>query len=485
MNNFEVIIGIENHVELKTNSKMFGLGPVTYGQIPNSQVSEVDMGYPGALPSVNKEGVRLALLACNALKMKIDPLLRFDRKNYFYPDLVKGFQITQQFFPIGKEGKIEITLENGSNKVIEIERLHIEEDTAKQTHKGELTYIDFNRSGVGLIEIVSKPFIRSVNEAVEYVNKLREILLYLGVSDVKMNEGSLRCDINISLRPYGYSKFGPKVEIKNLNSLNNVKKAIEFEISRQSKILLSGESIQQETRRFDENTQETVLMRKKDNAIDYKYFREPNIFPIKLDEKWTKEVLKNSPELASQKREKYIKKYQLSNEDTNYILSNLSLVNFFEECIVLGSDPKKVANYLITDIKALLNKDAIDLSQSKLKPKDISEIIKMLEKKLISSKHVKLILPISFETEKTVKEIVEENNLKLISDIKEIEKLLNNIIEQNSSLIKEQYEQRKERIEKTLMGQLMKETEGNVNPTIASEIIIRMIQDYLKNANLG
>ncbi|AUB31176.1 Asp-tRNA(Asn)/Glu-tRNA(Gln) amidotransferase subunit GatB [Spiroplasma floricola] len=480
MNNFEVIIGIENHVELKTNSKMFGLGPVTYGEIPNSQVSEIDMGYPGTMPSVNKEGVRLALLACNALNMIIDPVLRFDRKNYFYPDLVKGFQITQQFFPIGKEGKLEITLEDGSKKVIEIERLHIEEDTAKQTHKGDLTYIDFNRSGVGLVEIVSKPFIRSANEAVEYVNKLREILLYLGVSDVKMNEGSLRCDVNISLRPYGYSKFGPKVEIKNLNSLNNVKKAIEFEINRQSKILLSGYSVQQETRRFDESTQETVLMRKKDNAIDYKYFREPNIFPIQLNEKWIKEVINSSPELASQKREKYIKKYQLSSEDTNYILSDLSLVYFFEECIELGSDAKKVANYLITDIKSLLNKDGIELSQSKLKPKDISEIIKMLEENLISSKHVKVILPIAFETEKTIKEIVEENNLKLISDVKEIEKMLSKIIEQNSSLIKEQYEQRQERVEKTLMGQLMKETGGNVNPTVATEILIKMIKDYLK-----
>ncbi|WP_338985305.1 Asp-tRNA(Asn)/Glu-tRNA(Gln) amidotransferase subunit GatB [Spiroplasma endosymbiont of Diplazon laetatorius] len=476
MNNFEVIIGIENHVELKTNSKMFGVGPVSYGETPNSKVSEVDMGYPGALPSVNKEGVKLAILACNALQMEIDPLLRFDRKNYFYPDLVKGFQITQQFFPIGKEGKINITLEDGTTKTIEIERLHIEEDTAKQTHKGDLTYIDFNRSGVGLVEIVSKPFIRSASEAVEYVNQLREILLFLGISDVKMNEGSLRCDVNISLRPYGYPEFGSKVEIKNLNSLNNVKKSIEFEIKRQSKILLSGGKVDQETRRFDESIQETVLMRKKDNAVDYKYFREPNIFPIKLDENWIKEVISSSPELASEKRKKYLDNYQLSSDDANYILSDLSLVKFFEESISLGSDPKKVANYLITDIKALLNKDGIELTQSKLQPKDISEIIKMMDEGVISSKHVKTILPIAFETEKSVQQIADENNLKLISDINEIKKILQPIVEQNIELIKEQYEQRPERVEKTLMGQLMKETGGNVNPTVATEVIIEMIK---------
>ncbi|AGR41823.1 Asp-tRNA(Asn)/Glu-tRNA(Gln) amidotransferase subunit GatB [Spiroplasma diminutum] len=479
MNNFEVIIGIENHVELKTNSKMFGLGPVTYGEIPNSQVSEVDMGYPGTLPSVNKEGVRLALLACNALNMQIDPLLRFDRKNYFYPDLVKGYQITQQFFPIGQEGKLEITLEDGTIKIIEIERLHIEEDTAKQTHKDDLTYIDYNRSGVGLVEIVSKPLIRSAFEAVEYVNQLREILLFLGVSDVKMNEGSLRCDINISLRPYGYDGFGPKVEIKNLNSLSNVKKSIEFEIKRQSKILLSGGEIDQETRRFDEASQETVLMRKKVNAVDYKYFREPNIFPIMLEQKWINEVVNNSPELASKKRKKYTSEYNLSLDDTNYILSDLALVKFFEEAILLGSDPKKIANYLITDIKALLNKDGIEIKDSKIKPKDIHEIISMLDEGLISSKHVKTILPIAFESEKDIKSITEENNLKLISNVNEIRDILIPIVEQNLDLIKEQYEQRPERIEKTLMGQLMKETGGNVNPTVATEVIVELIKNSL------
>jgi aspartyl-tRNA(Asn)/glutamyl-tRNA(Gln) amidotransferase subunit B len=285
MNNFEVVIGIENHIELKTKTKMFAPAPVSFGSEPNTQISSVDLGYPGALPTVNREGVRLALLACNALNMKIEPLLRFDRKNYFYPDLVKGFQITQNYHPIGSNGTLKATMPNGEVKEFTIERLHIEEDTAKQNHISETTYLDYNRSGIGLIEVVSNPVMRSADDAVAYVDHLREIVLFLGVSDAKMNEGSLRCDVNISLRPYGAKEFGNKVEIKNLNSLNNVRKAIEFEIKRQSKMLLNGEVVDQETRRFDEATQETILMRKKSSAVDYRYFREPNIHPIQLDAK--------------------------------------------------------------------------------------------------------------------------------------------------------------------------------------------------------
>ncbi|KAJ3625350.1 hypothetical protein Zmor_004317 [Zophobas morio] len=262
---------------------MFAQGPVSYGSEPNTEISAVDLGYPGALPTVNKAGVEHALRACHALNMTIDPLLRFDRKNYFYPDLVKGFQITQQYHPIGSNGSLTATMPDGSTKTFEIERLHIEEDTAKQNHIGDTTYLDYNRSGIGLVEVVSRPVMRSAEDAVAYVDKLREVVLYLGVSDAKMNEGSLRCDVNISLRPYGTEEFGNKVEIKNLNSLSNVKKAVEFEIKRQTELLLKGEVVDQETRRFDEASQETVLMRKKSSAVDYRYFREPNIHPIQLD----------------------------------------------------------------------------------------------------------------------------------------------------------------------------------------------------------
>jgi len=480
MNNFEVIIGIENHVELKTKTKMFAPSLVSYGSEPNTDICEVDLGYPGALPTVNKEGVKLAIIACKALNMEIESHLVFDRKNYFYPDLVKGFQITQQYQPIGRNGFIEIDVCGGLKKRIEIERLHIEEDTAKQIHKENLTYLDYNRSGVGLIEIVSKPLIRSANEAVEYINSLREILLFLGVSDVKMNEGSLRCDINISLRPYGFSGFGVKVEIKNLNSINNVKKAIEYEIKRQTELILSGNKVQQETRRFDENKQETVLMRVKTDAVDYKYFREPNILPIMLDKKWIDEVINSSLELASKKRKRYVENYNLKIEDVNYILSSLELTNFFESSLELGCNPTRLLNYLITDIKALLNKENITIDKSKLTPINMYEIMKLSDEGIISSKHIKILLPLVFENDKSVNQLVEENNLKLINDETTIINLLTPIIESNNKMILENYETRFERIEKTIMGQLMKETNGNINPDRAANLIKIMVKKIIK-----
>ncbi|AKX33776.1 aspartyl/glutamyl-tRNA amidotransferase subunit B [Spiroplasma litorale] len=470
MTNFEIIIGIENHVELKTKTKMFSDAPVTYGLHQNTMVNEIDLGYPGALPSVNKKGVELAVLACNALKMKINKILRFDRKSYFYSDLPKGFQITQQFHPIGKEGKIEIENSNGK-KFIEIERLHIEEDTAKQIHKDGKTYIDYNRCGVGLVEIVSKPVLKNSEDVISYISKLRETLLFLNVSDVKMNEGSFRCDVNISLRPFGYEGFGNKVEIKNLNSLGNVKKAIDFEIKRQSELLLNNKLVEQETRRFDENIQETVLMRKKTDAIDYKYFREPNIFPIILEDSWINDVINNSPELANVKRLRFVNEYNFSIEDTNFLLNDYYLTKFFEECVTLGANPKKVLNYITSDIKSLLNKDNISINQSQLLPKNIVEIINLLDEGIISSKHVKSIIPICFENLTNVKELIDKNNWKLISDKSEIVKLLEPIIDKNKTLIQENYLNRPERVEKTIMGELMKITGGNVNPKVSMEII--------------
>lgn len=477
MTNFEVIIGIENHTELKTKSKMFAPALNTYGMEPNSKVSSQDLGYPGALPNVNKQGVKLAILICNALNMKIDRTLIFDRKNYFYPDLVKGFQITQFFNPIGSEGYLEARLSNGKTKKFEIERLHIEEDTAKQNHIGDKTFIDYNRSGIGLAEIVSKPVMRSAEEAVVYVEKLREVLIFTGASDAKMNEGSLRCDVNISLRPIGFDGFGNKVEIKNLNSLNNVKKAIEFEIKRQTQVLLSGKEVIQETRRFDESIQETVSMREKSDSIDYKYIREPNIFPIKLDDEWVNGIIANAPELADQKRKKYISVFGLDEKEVNYILSNINLTNFFEETISYVPEYKKVVNYIIGDIKNFLNKDNSEINEHFLTPKKLSEIILKMNDGIISSKHAKQILEIVFNENKEVEEIIEKLDLKLISDKIEIKNYLISIIEQNKDLIINQYESRPERVEKQIMGQLMKITHGNVNPEIGMEIIKKEIKN--------
>ena len=280
--NFETVIGLEVHCELTTNSKMFSSSPVTFGKDPNTQVNEVDLGMTGTLPVLNKKGVEYALRVCHTLNMEINELLRFDRKNYYYSDLPKGFQITQDRYPIGRNGTMEIEVD-GKKKIIEIERLHMEEDTAKQLHFDDHTLIDYNRAGIPLIEIVTKPTIRSGKEAAAYLEKLRSIFLYTEVSDAKMEEGSMRCDVNISIRPYGSDQFGTRTEIKNLNSISNVQKAIEFEASRQEKILLAGGEVLQETRRFDEALKETVLMRSKGDAVDYKYYPEPNILPIRLD----------------------------------------------------------------------------------------------------------------------------------------------------------------------------------------------------------
>lgn len=318
--NFEVIIGIENHIELKTKTKMFSPGKVNFNDPQNTNVHYTDIGWPGTMPTVNKKGVELAIKASAALGMKIDNKLIFDRKNYFYPDLPKGFQITQFYHPIGRDGKLEIMDLKKELKTITIERIHIEEDTAKQIHANNKTYLDYNRAGVGLIEVVTDPVFRNAHEVKEYIKLLREILLYTDVSDAKMNEGSLRCDVNISLRPIGSNLLFNRIEVKNLNSLNNIEKAIEFEIKRQSEILLKGQFIQMETRRFDEKTQKTILMRKKSDATDYKYFTESNIAPIKLEQKFINNIVDNLPELPQEKKLRFMKDYGLKIEEVNLIL---------------------------------------------------------------------------------------------------------------------------------------------------------------------
>ncbi|ATZ16623.1 aspartyl/glutamyl-tRNA(Asn/Gln) amidotransferase subunit B [Entomoplasma freundtii] len=477
LNNLEVIIGIENHVELKTKTKMFSPSPIIFGAHPNTAVHEIDLGYPGAMPSVNKEGVRLALLATNALKMTIDPLLIFDRKNYFYPDLAKGFQITQQFHPIGKEGKLEIQLSDMETKMIAIERLHIEEDTAKQIHKGDQTYLDYNRSGIGLIEIVTKPVMRSADEAVAYVEKLRETLLYLGVSDVKMNEGSLRCDVNISLRPYGKDQFGSKVEIKNLNSLMNVRKAIDFEIKRQTEILLNNQVVIQETRRFDEATQTTISMRSKADAIDYRYVAEPNITPIALDPEWIESVIATSPQLADEKRTIFQKKYGLKLVDINLLLTSREMTTFFEEVLSLTkpSDASKVLNYLLGDIQSELNTKNEIITDTKITPAKLAKLIEYFNANVISSKHFKTLIPLAMRDEASIDNLIEENHLKLIADPKILQNHLQTLIDQNQSVVA-QYQERPERVLKTIMGQLMKITQGNASPDIAQQILVALLK---------
>ena len=472
--NFETIVGIEIHVEMKTKSKMFSLAPISFGLKPNTEVVAFDMAFPGTMPRVNKEAVKNAIRVSNALHMSIDQEIWFDRKNYFYSDLPKGFQITQQARPIGSEGYLVINV-NGKDKKIGIERLHMEEDTCMQHHFSDYTLLDYNRAGIPLIEIVSKPEIRSGEEARKYVEKIREIVTFSNVSDGKMEEGSLRCDVNVSIRPYGSDKFGTKVEIKNLNSIANVEKAIDFEAKRQSELLLLGQEVEQETRRYDEAKKETVLMRKKTDAADYKYFTEPNIPPIKLSDEFVKEAIDTCPELYDQKLERFLNNYGLNEVDAKIILTSVDMANYYDEAAKFTKLYQPLANFMISDVNGYLNKKAISILDFKVEPKFISELVELLQSKKINSSQGKQIFEKLVKENKSPSIIQKEVGAVLINDEDEIHKLVLEVIEANPTL-RDDFKAGKTRAQGFVMGQIMKKTGGKVNPGIANKIILEELK---------
>lgn len=472
--NFEAIIGIEIHVEMKTKSKMFSLAPITFGNEPNTEVALLDMAFPGTMPRVNKEAVKNAIRVSNALHMSIDQELWFDRKNYFYSDLPKGFQITQQARPIGSEGYLEIDID-GKKKRINIERLHMEEDTCMQHHFTDYTLIDYNRAGIPLIEIVSKPEIRSGLEARKYVEKIREIVTFSNVSDGKMEEGSLRCDVNVSIRPYGSDKFGTKVEVKNLNSIANVEKAIDYEVKRQSQLLLMGKEVEQETRRFDEAKKETVLMRKKTDAADYKYFTEPNVVPIKLSDEFVAEAIRTCPELYDHKLERFLKDYELNEVDAKILLANVDFSLYYDEAAKFTKLYQPLANFMISEVNGYLNKNGIDIKSFNVEPKFISELVELLQSKKINSSQGKDIFAKLVKENKSPLIIQKEMGATLISDEGEIRKLVLEVLEQNSTL-RDDFKAGKTRAQGFVMGQIMKKTGGKVNPGIANKIIVEELK---------
>ena len=468
--NFETIVGIEIHVEMKTKSKMFSLAPIGFGLTPNSEVVAFDMAFPGTMPRVNKEAVKNAIRVSNALHMSIDQEIWFDRKNYFYSDLPKGFQITQQARPIGSEGYLIINV-NGKDKKIGIERLHMEEDTCMQHHFSDYTLLDYNRAGIPLIEIVSKPEIRSGEEARKYVEKIREIVTFSNVSDGKMEEGSLRCDVNVSIRPYGSDKFGTKVEIKNLNSIANVEKAIDFEAKRQSELLLLGKEVEQETRRYDEAKKETVLMRKKTDAADYKYFTEPNIPPIKLSDEFVKDAIDTCPELYDQKLERFLNNYGLNEVDAKIILTSVDMANYYDEAAKFTKLYQPLANFMISDVNGYLNKNAISILDFKVEPKFISELVELLQSKEINSSQGKQIFEKLVKENKSPLLIQKEVGAVLINDENKIHELVLEVLEANPTL-RDDFKAGKTRAQGFVMGQIMKKTGGKVNPGIANKIIL-------------
>lgn len=471
---FESVIGLEVHVELKTKSKMYSSAPNEFGAAPNSNLNAVDLGYPGTLPVVNREAVEFGMRAAMALNMEIADVTSFDRKNYYYPDNPKAYQITQDREPIGRNGWLEIEI-NGEKKRIGITRLHLEEDAGKSSHYSDHSLVDLNRQGTPLVEIVSEPDIRSPEEAYLYLEKLKSIIQYTGVSDVKMEEGSLRCDANLSLRPVGREAFGTKTELKNLNSFNFVRKGLDYEAVRQEKVYLSGGEVRQETRRYDEKTGETILMRVKEGSDDYRYFPEPDLVAIHIGETWKEAIRETMPVLPDELYERYINEYQLPVADARQITLNKEQADFLNEMVEsYQTDAKLSANWLMGEVTGTLRKERKELAETGLTPQNLGEMIQLIEDGTISSKQAKKVFMKLFKDGGEARQVVKDLGLEQISDPKLLLEIVTRILDSNEQSI-EDYKNGKDRAVGFLVGQIMKETKGQANPKMVNEILLEEI----------
>ena len=470
--NFQTTIGLEVHVELKTNSKIYSPSPVQYGVEPNLNTNVIDWAYPGTLPTLNKGVVRDGIMAGLALHANITKHMHFDRKNYFYPDNPKAYQITQSETPIATDGWVEIEV-NGKKKKIGIAEMHIEEDAGKNTHTGEYSYVDLNRQGTPLIEIVSKPDIASADEAVAYLEALRQRIQFTGISDVKMEEGSMRVDTNISIRPFGSDKFGTKTEMKNINSFNYVKNALEFEEKRHQQVILSGGTIAQETRRYDEATKETVSMRSKEGSEDYRYFPEPDIPPLDVSDDWINEIKSEMPEMPGERRERYTKDLGLSDYDAMVLTQTKEMSDFFDAAVKAGGDAKRVANYLMNDVNSYLNDEQVDLPDTKLTPEHLAGMVKLITDGTISSKMAKKVFKGIIAGEEPAS-FAKEHGLVQLSDPKELQPIIDDILANNQQSI-EDFKNGKDRAVGYLVGQIMKQTRGKANPQVVNKLLMKSL----------
>ncbi len=466
-------IGIEVHVELKTKTKIFSNSINGYGEMANSLTNVVDLGYPGTLPTLNEEVLNLAIRAATVLNCKIRKVMHFDRKNYFYPDNPKNYQITQSRTPIGYDGYVEIEVD-GKKKKIEIEEMHIEEDTCKSAHRGEKTLLDFNRAGVPLIEIVTKPCISSSEEAKKYLEKLKELLFYCDISDCKIEEGSMRVDTNVSIRKNESDPFGTKAEVKNIGSISNVGLAIEKEIVRQEKIYEAGETFKPQTRRFDDKQQDTVLMRIKETGNDYRYFPEPDIPFVILTDEMIENAKKGIPMLPDERRKLYVEK-GVSEINANKLVQNRSLSDYFNTLLDTKTNFKIASNMLLGDISAYLNREEKLITDTTLTKERFLDLIEKYENNVITSKNLKEILDNILEKDSSIDEIIKENGIENITDDSEIRQVIKKIIEDNKESV-EDYKAGHDRAIKYLMGQVMKETKGKANPKMANDILIEELQ---------
>ena len=470
---FETVIGLEVHVELKTDSKIFSPSPAHFGAEPNTNTNVIDLGYPGVLPVVNKRAVEWGMKAAMALNMTVARESKFDRKNYFYPDNPKAYQISQFDQPIGENGWIDIEV-NGETKRIGITRAHLEEDAGKLTHKNGYSLVDLNRQGTPLIEIVSEPDIRTPEEAYAYLEKLRSIIQYIEVSDVKMEEGSMRCDANISIRPYGQDEFGTKTELKNLNSFTFVKKGLEYEEKRQEQVILSGGVINQETRRFDETTGTTKLMRVKEGSDDYRYFPEPDIVPMIISDEWMEEVRKTIPELPDARQRRYQEELGLPAYDAHVLTLTKEMSDMFEQTVALGADPKLASNYLMVDVNAYLNKVQKELKETALTAEGLAGMIKLITDGTISSKIAKKVFAELIEHGGDAAQIVKEKGLVQVSDSGQLLAWVNEALDNNPKSI-EDYKNGRDRAIGFLVGQIMKASKGQANPQMINKMLLEEI----------
>ncbi|WP_141430390.1 Asp-tRNA(Asn)/Glu-tRNA(Gln) amidotransferase subunit GatB [Bacillus sp. 03113] len=466
---FETIIGLEVHVELKTESKIFSASPNKFGAEPNTNTSVIDLGYPGVLPVINKKAVDFGMKAAMALNCQIPTETKFDRKNYFYPDNPKAYQISQFDKPIGEHGWIDIEVD-GYKKRIGITRVHLEEDAGKLNHGYGYSLVDYNRQGTPLIEIVSEPDLRTANEAYAYLEKLKSIIQYTGVSDCKMEEGSLRCDANISIRPVGQKEFGTKTELKNLNSFNFVRKGIEHEEERQKKVVLSGGTIEQETRRYDDAANKTILMRVKEGSDDYRYFPEPDLLDIVIDEEWKERIHAEIPELPDERKKRYVEDLGLPAYDANVLTITKEMSDFFEATVNAGADAKQASNWLMGEVSGYLNAEQKELEDVALTPEGLAGMIRLIEDGTISSKIAKTVFKELIENGGDAEKIVKEKGLVQISDEGALLKVITEALDANPQSI-EDFKNGKKKAVGFLVGQIMKATKGQANPQLVNQLL--------------
>ena len=476
---WEVVIGLEIHTQLATRSKIFSAASTAYGAEPNTQACLVDLGYPGVLPVLNEEVVHMAAMFGLSVNATVAPRSVFARKNYFYPDLPKGYQISQYELPIVEHGELFITDADGNDKRIGITRAHLEEDAGKSIHEGldKSSGIDLNRAGTPLLEIVSEPDIRSAKEAVAYMRKIHTIVRYLGISDGNMQEGSFRCDANISVRPKGQEEFGTRAEIKNLNSFRFVEKAINYEIERQIDLIEDGGEVMQETRLYDSDMDETRSMRSKEEANDYRYFPDPDLLPVEISAEYIESIRGQLPELPDAKQQRFVGEYQLKKDDAAILTISRPVADYFEAAVAATEAKSQLAaNWIVGDLSGALNKDGLDISESKISAGDLAGLLTRISDNTISGKIAKQVFEAMWNGEGTADEIIDAKGLKQITDSSAIEAVVDKVIAANPGQVAE-YKSGKDKLIGFFVGQVMKETKGQANPGQVNQILKAKLSD--------